>query len=599
MLACWRVTPSLSNEYRRGFCCRAEDQQTVSNGLVRNKKKVLVVGSGWAGLGAAHHLSKQGFDVTVLEGGYDSGPNRLISSPDDFGIRGLWYPYRNIFNLVDELGIKPFTNWMKSAQYSGEGLEVEFPIFQDLPQWPTPFGTLFYTEFTRLPWVDRLTSLSLMAAVVDFDNTDTSWRKYDTSKDYQVHVVWRTPSGLTKNFPLRSSHLRRIHCYSVQILIYLRRDPLPADGLLRLHIKRGTSPTVSLSARLPRGSFSDNLAARRGFYEDVFNPLLQVGLFAPAERCSAAATLGILYYYILAHQKDFDLVWCRGTVKEKIFEPWMESMKNQGCKFLEGRRVTDVFVNRENGCISEVICGKESLKADAVILAVGISTLQEIIQNSAALCTREEFLKVMNLATVDLLTAKLKLDTKVKIPNASNACSGFNDSIGWTFFDLNSIYDEHKDDTVTFVQADFFHANELLPLKDDDVATKAVSYLSRCVKDFENATVIDKEIGRFPKSLTHFFPGSYKYAMRGSTSFPNLFMAGDWIITRHGSWSQEKAFVTGLEAANRVVDYLEEGSFARIIPVEEDEPHIQALRSLNRNLNDIIAQLPWSNYFIR
>ncbi|PSS29531.1 Zeta-carotene desaturase [Actinidia chinensis var. chinensis] len=530
MLACWRVTPSLSNEYRRGFCCRAEDQQTVSNGLVRNKKKVLVVGSGWAGLGAAHHLSKQGFDVTVLEGGYDSGPNRLISSPDDFGIRGLWYPYRNIFNLVDELGIKPFTNWMKSAQYSGEGLEVEFPIFQDLPQWPTPFGTLFYTEFTRLPWVDRLTSLSLMAAVVDFDNTDTSWRKYDTITAREL--------------------FRQFGC----------------------------------SERL---------------YEDVFNPLLQVGLFAPAERCSAAATLGILYYYILAHQKDFDLVWCRGTVKKKIFEPWMESMRNQGCKFLEGRRVTDIFVNRENGCISEVICGKESLKADAVILAVGISTLQEIIQNSATLCTREEFLKVMNLATVDLLTAKLKLDRKVKIPNASNACSGFNDSIGWTFFDLNSIYDEHKDDPVTFVQADFFHANELLPLKDDDVAAKVVSYLSRCVKDFENATVIDKEIERFPKSLTHFFPGSYKYAMRGSTSFPNLFMAGDWIITRHGSWSQEKAFVTGLEAANRVVDYLEEGSFARIIPVEEDEPHIQALRSLNRNLNDIIAQLPWSNYFIR
>lgn len=62
---------------------------------------------------------------------------------------------------------------------------------------------------------------------------------------------------------------------------------------------------------------------------------------------------------------------------------------------------------------------------------------------------------------------------------------------------------------------------------------------------------------------------------------------------------QEKSFVTGLEAANRLVDYLDEGTFARIIPVEEDEPHIQALRSLNRNLNEIIAQLPWSNYFIQ
>lgn len=37
---------------------------------------------------------------------------------------GYAYPYKNIFSLVDELGIKPFTNWTKSAQYSEDGLEV-------------------------------------------------------------------------------------------------------------------------------------------------------------------------------------------------------------------------------------------------------------------------------------------------------------------------------------------------------------------------------------------------------------------------------------------------------------------------------------------
>lgn len=39
--------------------------------------------------------------------------------------------------------------------------------------------------------------------------------------------------------------------------------------------------------------------------------------------------------------------------------------------------------------------------------------------------------------------------------NASNACSGFNDASGWTFFDLNVIHDKHKDDPVTVLQADF------------------------------------------------------------------------------------------------------------------------------------------------
>lgn len=40
----------------------------------------------------------------------------------------------------------------------------------------------------------------------------------------------------------------------------------------------------------------------RRLYQEVFGPVVQVGLFAPGEQCSAAATLGMLYYYVLSHQ---------------------------------------------------------------------------------------------------------------------------------------------------------------------------------------------------------------------------------------------------------------------------------------------------------
>ncbi|XP_058004588.1 uncharacterized protein LOC110650347 isoform X2 [Hevea brasiliensis] len=334
-------------------------------------------------------------------------------------------------------------------------------------------------------------------------------------------------------------------------------------------------------------------------YRNVFGPLLQVGLFAPPEQCSAAATIGMLYFISLAHQKDFDMVWCRGTVRGKIFNPWMDSLRTKGCRFLDGGKMKDFIFNKETSCISGVVCSNETYGADAVILAVGISKVQELVKNSAALCTREEFLKVLNLSGIDLLTCKLQLDRKVNIPHASNVCSTFDDSLGWTFFDLNALHDEHKDSEVTTIRVDFYHANELLPLQDELVVTKVISLLSNIIKDFEKAKVIEKEIARFPKSLTHFFPGSYRHMMRGSTSFPNLFMAGDWIITRHGSWSQEKSYVTGLEAANQVVDFLEEGSFAKIIPVEEDEPHVQALRTLNRRFNEITDQFPLFNFFLQ
>lgn len=80
-------------------------------------------------------------------------------------------------------------------------------------------------------------------------------------------------------------------------------------------------------------------------------------------------------------QKDFDLVWCRGTVKEKIFEPWIDSIRTKGCDILEDGKVTDLIFNEETGCISEIVCGMESYNADAVIFAVGISRLQELIKN--------------------------------------------------------------------------------------------------------------------------------------------------------------------------------------------------------------------------
>lgn len=60
-------------------------------------------------------------------------------------------------------------------------------------------------------------------------------------------------------------------------------------------------------------------------------------------------------------------------------------MRANGCEFLESRRVTDFLFNEETGCISEVVCGREKYTADAVVLAVGISTLQDIIKNRHSL----------------------------------------------------------------------------------------------------------------------------------------------------------------------------------------------------------------------
>ncbi|WP_337884179.1 hydroxysqualene dehydroxylase [Fischerella thermalis] len=485
-------------------------------------KKVIVVGAGWAGLGATYHLAKQGYDVTLLEAG--SYPGGLVAgwkTPGgrsvEAGIHGFWYPYRNIFSLINELKINPFTSWTRSSQYSPAGLEVESPIFQDLPQLPTPLGTFIYTQFKRLPLIDRLSALPLLYAVIDFDNSDAAWRRYD----------FVTARELFKDF--------------------------------------------GVSARL---------------YSESFEPMLLVGLFAPGEQCSAAATLGMLYFFILAHQPDFDVVWCRGTVGEKIFRPWIQHIEKLGGRFLTSKRVTDLIIDSNNRATG-VVCGEEVFDADAVIFAVGVTGMKKIVSSSSSLQTRAEFRNLNNLGAIDVLATRLWFDRKITIPRPSNACFGFEQTTGWTFFDLNALHDEYQHESGTVVEVDFYHANQFIPLEDQEIVSIVQRYLATCIPEFQQAKVIDHSVIRLPQAVTHFAPGSYRYMLPAKTSVKNVFMSGDWIISRHGSWSQEKAYVTGLEAANLVISHLGEGTPAQILPVAADEPHIQLARTVNRTVRHV------------
>lgn len=326
-------------------------------------------------------------------------------------------------------------------------------------------------------------------------------------------------------------------------------------------------------------------------YKESFEPMLLVGLFAPGEQCSAAAALGMLYYFILAHQPDFDVVWCRGTVGEKIFKPWIAKIEKAGGKVLTNKRVSDIVVDKTGKTIG-VKCGDEFFAADAIISGVSITGMKKIVESSSNLNNYAQFRNLANLKGIDVLATRLWFDRKINIPLPSNACFGFDATTGWTFFDLNDLHDEYQNEPNTVIEADFYHANQLLPMTDEQIINKVHRDVSTCIPTFSAAQVVDSSVIRVKEGVTHFFPGSYQYLLSVKTDIPNLYLSGDWIVTRHGSWSQEKAYVTGLEAANLVVEEFNMGIKANIIPIEADEPHIQVARNINKTIRDWTKFLP-------
>lgn len=533
------------------------DDPPPNNNNKKKKEKVIVVGAGWGGLSAAYELSKQQdqnendngdrYDVTLVDasprvGGVVRDGYRSFMTGQrkaEAGQHGFWDQYANIFRLLDEdLNIidDVLTGYAEQGQYSPNGLEAVWPVYRNqIPQLPTGLAQAAYTRFEKLPWTDRLSAFPLALAFSEFDDSEEAWERYDT-------VSFR-------------------------------------DLCIRLGVSRRC-------------------------YQEAFEPMILTGLFAPGAECSAAAALGMAYFFVMANQNAFDVRWCKGNIGEKIFDPWLSKMEGkvdfQTSTRVTGFQLTDDDTKKGNKQrISAVQCinvesGEElDLEADHVVFAVGAAALNAMVRNSPELSTLPEFRRFANLRGTSVLATRLYLDKKVHTPYSANACWGFDPNVGMTFFNIGELHgteDEPESGTKagSVIEVDYYSANSLLVMSDEDIVQKVMTDLNTILGvDCATSTVIDAAVVRLPQGVNWYYPGSYQYMPDvKATTLENAFFAGDLVRTRHGAWSQEKAFVTGMEAANLIRGRpIEQG----VIPLPKDELHVAFGRSLVSSFQSLLT----------
>ncbi|KAI8467660.1 MAG: hypothetical protein J3K34DRAFT_523548 [Monoraphidium minutum] len=505
-------------------------------------KRVVVVGGGWGGFGAALALAKAGAEVTLLDaaetpGGLSSAfvtPGGRVVEP---GIKGFWRCYSNIQALLgSELAGRmpaggPLTPYTRSGFWSPDGLEVEAPEFGDLPRLPAPLGPLLHTAglFRRLPAADRLSALGLVGPLLEYDADDDTYARYDATSAYSL--------------------------------------------------------------------FKEAGVSRR-LYTAFLEPMLLVTLFAPPTELSAAAALGALYYFALAHQDDWDVAWCRGPVGQLIMAPFAEHLQDMGVRILGGRRAQQVLAapgsSLPGAVVAATAAGAETHEADAVVLAAGVTAMQRLVAASPVLAAADDLRAVSALRCADVMAARVWLDRKLPLQFKSNVLSGFDAGSGATLFDLTALQDQYAGEGGSVLEFDVYHAEALLPLSDEELLERLLgSYLPPALPPGAGGggglrrLVVDASVLRFRGATTVFSPGSSGALPPISTSLPNVFCAGDCVAQGPGAHgarglSQEKAYASGLQAGNSAARLLGLTPRVVVLPAEPDEPHIAAAKAAAR-----------------
>lgn len=515
----------------------------------KSEAHIVVVGAGWAGWGAAKAACEAGARVTLLDALPDPRTPYLSATgkPVEAGTRGFWKDYPNIQALCRQLSIQPFTDFTNSSFYSPDGLEATAPVFSasGIQQLPSPLGQVLATFplFERIPLQDRASMVGLLIATVDC---------LGNSNDNKVMEAY---------------------------------DRMTAHELF---IRFG------LSDRLVR---------------DFIKPTLLVGLFKPPEELSALVVMELLYFYALAHMDSFDVQWIRnGTVADSLLSPLASHLENNyNITFLCQSRVETISVNASTQCVSSITYQSARTKKtetltgmDGVVLALTSKGMQSVVSKSPDLAKHNMFSQAASCPGVDVISVRLWLDRIVPTRTPANVFSRFEElrGAGGTFFMLDQLQKDNQHELWgtesirqgSVVACDFYNAGGLMHLSEDELVRILMDkLLPAAVPAFAQAKTVDSWVGKYPGAVSWFAPGSFCKRPTLHTPVLNLKCAGDWVRLgdrEHGAKGlcQERALVTGYEAANALLRDFTDLDPHIVLPVREDEAQFQAAVSLNQQV---------------
>jgi uncharacterized protein with NAD-binding domain and iron-sulfur cluster len=606
-----------TNKYRslKDSSSFRSDAFTTTTGTTSANKTVVVIGGGWAGFSAADALTTANGDNGVgnvnvhLLDASPRGPGGLaggwrtpvLNRPVEAGLHGFWREYRNTFAAIERIGL-------------------------DLDNVLTPFQpSVLYSESGRV-------ALAPVLGSSDNDDSDTATDMGNANKLSLQNMDWMNPSKTLRPLaellppPLDIALLSEFSPDSPLSVA----DRVSAIGLLGAWADFEQEDSASW-ARYDSVSAESLFLATAGvsttLYQELVSPLLHVLPMTPGYDCSAAAALSCFHVFALQAAGAFDVRWCRGTISERIFNPWAKLLQSTGRVKIQGSaKVTSVEQVSDHESKSDQkfivsINNGEKIECDAVVFAVGITAAQRLLAACPPLAAVPQtkswsalravtcvavrlFFRPSGLSLLPPGVSEAMQDSPVAVCGARIGDIPQLAETGFCIYDLQRLQDEFSvttNSTCAALEVDFFRADEIANMESDsqvaELALRAVAAALK-IEPIDPDLVVDVSVVRARNAVSHFCVGSAS----GSPSVKltrGLYMCGDWIDrTGHASWSTEKAVVTGRQAASAIATDFGLECDASVIPAAPDTVQLSSLRKVARLVRGILPtrvlpRAPW------
>lgn len=567
-------------------------------------KTVVVIGGGWAGFSAAGALATAKWPGSKDDGAVNvrlldaspRGPGGLaggwrtpvLGRPVEAGLHGFWREYRNTFAAIERIGLDlddVLTPFQPSVLYSSSGRVALAPVLGS--------GNLSNEKpsLQNIDWTNPSKSLSRVAELLPPPLDIALLSEF--SPDSPLSVADRLSAlgllGAWADFDQEDA------------ASWARYDKISAESLFLA--------TAGVSTTL---------------YQELVSPLLHVLPMTPGYDCSAAAALSCFHVFALQAAGAFDVRWCRGTISERIFNPWAKLLQSTGRVNIQGSaKVTSVRTVSDNGSkLIVTVNDEEEIECDAVVFAVGISAAKRLLSACPPLAAAPQTERWGALRAVTCVAVRLFF-------RPSTASSGFlppgifealKDSpvavcgarigdipqlseTGFCIYDLQRLQDDFSatNSTCASLEVDFFRADDIANMKNDKEATElTLRAISAALKigPIDPDLVIDVSVVRARNAVSHFCVDSASRSPSVKVA-EGIYMCGDWIDrTGHASWSTEKSVVTGRQAASAIAADFGMECDAAVIPAAPDTVQLSSLRKIARLVRNILPsqalpRAPW------